>query len=886
MIELVKVEPGPPSFRRKAIAELNYALGTIQEQTGLNAKDTEKLRANLIFTAREAKTNTQDIWNTLSNANVPANARIAFLQELMPGFTVTETTTGFEVGQNDRYDRYVQFPEWIQADSFDSQIEQQALRVKKLIQEGKFHLANYQGLTSVLQNKVDAILTPEELKFFEVENWLSKYPAMYSLSRSGTNSYGEKEKSIKIQSLEPELFRIGQEKTISVHGTGDDSGLKVLLSIILEGTIRPFRSSGQANFGGLVQGDPSYAGGQHGPYYVIVDPSNKNRDLVQNHLAYLVPDSADREVMRDVLNAAVTESYITQSAAQEAFNKIVTYDELIETQGETKKVQHTQFNQPTPASAVAPPVNTMAEFLAQEAIDTARIALASKLLINKELRNSDISKDKNADTLMKGIIKAHNYVDTAESKIPRLGEVNSDGTYKKYVSKGQEDPYRPYTAKEIAEKARILRNAGFTVAEIDLLIRHGIAGTPALSSYNLFSELREIRYRTPEEIERSWAETDVIRKQNALSVAVRDAATYFSFTADPVTSASFGLIPKEGVTDTESIIAKQLALDRFNIARERLKSAKQERTNLIVAQATRAFPTVPTIDQIAVPDAVKRIIAEQTVCAGGTCTTPTPQIVTDLPKPEFEEVIESDLAQKQGVSVEVSCTAGGCSVTYNAKKTTPTIVAGGLKEVYETEFKAWRVRESVGAIPEPFAPDIQLENMREFQIFLEALAPGYELFVAGRLNNNWVHCGAGSIFVNSLAQVLLPGAEVSTAQTEMFLVKNAEGARALTELKHLADLIPEISLVQLTNYLNLVFSGKLNKNTVEKYTSDIKTAQQITNLFKIIDEKNINIELVSSALGSAPASLELRGGHTIPIVRFQGKEYIIDFTSKQFDSKN
>jgi len=52
-----------------------------------------------------------------------------------------------------------------------------------------------------------------------------------------------------------------------------------------------------------------------------------------------------------------------------------------------------------------------------------------------------------------------------------LGEQNPDGTYTK-----NENPDLAYTPEEIREKARILRQAGFSIAELDKLMRYGVAG--------------------------------------------------------------------------------------------------------------------------------------------------------------------------------------------------------------------------------------------------------------------------------------------------------------------------------------------------------------------------------------------------------------------------
>ncbi len=104
------------TLRRKAVAQLNYALGVIQKQTGLSSEDNEKLRANIIFTVRERKTNIQEIWKKLAEANVPANARILFIQELLPDFIITETTGTEAKLQITKKTPNAQLPEWIQAE--------------------------------------------------------------------------------------------------------------------------------------------------------------------------------------------------------------------------------------------------------------------------------------------------------------------------------------------------------------------------------------------------------------------------------------------------------------------------------------------------------------------------------------------------------------------------------------------------------------------------------------------------------------------------------------------------------------------------------------------------------------------------------------------------
>ena len=107
-------------------------------------------------------------------------------------------------------------------------------------------------------------------------------------------------------------------------------------------------------------------------------------------------------------------------------------------------------------------------------------------------------------------------------------EIGKDGKPQKHSN-----PDQAYTSAEIAQKARILQEAGFTRQEIDALIRHGVAGSASasaegtnsinsrsnLSSFEasmLLRNLREKEALTYEQVDRFIAELDQARDTDGI----------------------------------------------------------------------------------------------------------------------------------------------------------------------------------------------------------------------------------------------------------------------------------------------------------------------------------------------------------------------------------
>ncbi|MDD5237834.1 MAG: GNAT family N-acetyltransferase [Candidatus Omnitrophica bacterium] len=109
------------------------------------------------------------------------------------------------------------------------------------------------------------------------------------------------------------------------------------------------------------------------------------------------------------------------------------------------------------------------------------ILAGTKIKVEQIATQASIDEDATARRKKAEEVLGRNFSDDEFAAIQRahaigqghyLGEQNPDGTYAK-----NENPDLAYTPQEIREKARILRAAGFNIAELDRLIRYGIAGS-------------------------------------------------------------------------------------------------------------------------------------------------------------------------------------------------------------------------------------------------------------------------------------------------------------------------------------------------------------------------------------------------------------------------
>ncbi len=130
----------------------------------------------------------------------------------------------------------------------------------------------------------------------------------------------ERKNAEELKALQQKVFEAG--KAFMAHGV--DKGLGTFLKIILDGKID------SRFFGALMDGDPSYNAGPHGPHYIIVNHLADNPQDRENHLFYLVPDNADREVLMRIMEKAVDAGLVEQELAYSINRRIVTYSQFVE----------------------------------------------------------------------------------------------------------------------------------------------------------------------------------------------------------------------------------------------------------------------------------------------------------------------------------------------------------------------------------------------------------------------------------------------------------------------------------------------------------------------------------------------------------------------------
>ncbi|MDP8298288.1 MAG: hypothetical protein P9L88_00045, partial [Candidatus Tantalella remota] len=127
-----------------------------------------------------------------------------------------------------------------------------------------------------------------------------------------------------------ELLKIGEKRQVMAHGVEEfKGGIGNVIGIILDGRIGR-REDDTVWIGLLADGPSDLVSGGHGPYYVIVRPGISNPEPADNHLAYLVPDASDKEVLIKVIRAAARRGVITGEYANSAIGKIATYKEALE----------------------------------------------------------------------------------------------------------------------------------------------------------------------------------------------------------------------------------------------------------------------------------------------------------------------------------------------------------------------------------------------------------------------------------------------------------------------------------------------------------------------------------------------------------------------------
>ncbi|PIQ85277.1 MAG: hypothetical protein COV73_05945, partial [Candidatus Omnitrophica bacterium CG11_big_fil_rev_8_21_14_0_20_43_6] len=107
-----------------------------------------------------------------------------------------------------------------------------------------------------------------------------------------------------------------------------------------------------------------------------------------------------------------------------------------------------------------------------DALKAARQKLLAEFDLGLERRAQKVLERNVSMTELEGIKKAH-----AIGEGHFLGKQNEDGSYE-----NNKDPELVFTPEEIARKARILKDAGFTLEERAKLIKFGVAGSAAISS--------------------------------------------------------------------------------------------------------------------------------------------------------------------------------------------------------------------------------------------------------------------------------------------------------------------------------------------------------------------------------------------------------------------
>ncbi|MBF0494344.1 MAG: hypothetical protein HQL28_04355, partial [Candidatus Omnitrophica bacterium] len=180
---------------------------------------------------------------------------------------------------------------------------------------------HYEKLTEEAQRQVLAGLSEQTQLWVKRQIFLYKLPP----SPGDVNKYlKDRANYNELSMLQEKILAIGDKLGIIAHGVEiEKGGLLNLVNIICDESIKSL------NCGPLVAGDPSWAAGMHGPYYVIVNFS-KNWQDAANHLTYLVPEDADKKYLEHVLSLAIKEGFTDYGTAAKAIVKIETYREFVD----------------------------------------------------------------------------------------------------------------------------------------------------------------------------------------------------------------------------------------------------------------------------------------------------------------------------------------------------------------------------------------------------------------------------------------------------------------------------------------------------------------------------------------------------------------------------
>lgn len=131
------------------------------------------------------------------------------------------------------------------------------------------------------------------------------------------------DKSVKAK--QDKILEEGFNGFLCVQGIeSNKGGIRNLLNVLIEGVARtPYA-------GGLIEGDAAYCAGPHGPFYMILDSSNRKMIWDEDaQIAYLVPEQRHRKFLEEALTVAEQRGYITEEEKLKALKKVITYDEFI-----------------------------------------------------------------------------------------------------------------------------------------------------------------------------------------------------------------------------------------------------------------------------------------------------------------------------------------------------------------------------------------------------------------------------------------------------------------------------------------------------------------------------------------------------------------------------
>ncbi len=150
-----------------------------------------------------------------------------------------------------------------------------------------------------------------------------EYVLLYELLSNATDEELHSFKGVTNRvpvTLEKQLEFRRKMQNFDAHGIElDKGGIANLTNLILEGKLRQTMYTGPIGNGDYRM--PDTFSGDHGPYYILT----KN---TRDHLAYIVPDARDKEVLTTFLERAQILSLIAPTEKTDLLKRLFTYDEI------------------------------------------------------------------------------------------------------------------------------------------------------------------------------------------------------------------------------------------------------------------------------------------------------------------------------------------------------------------------------------------------------------------------------------------------------------------------------------------------------------------------------------------------------------------------------